>query len=147
MEVILEINQKKDCPLGLAKLREVVRLTLKKSQLPIKNRQIVLSVAFVTSLKIRQINREFRKKDEITDVLSFGEYKSSRELLQEKKPVLFLGELIMCCSDIKKSAKINKLSFKDEFKYILSHGVLHLLGFNHEKKMFSVQEVVVQEVK
>jgi len=147
MEILIENNQKGDCPLSLSKMREVVLLSLKKSRLPIKNKQIILSIAFVTPLQIKKINRIYRKKDKVTDILSFGEYSGTKELQKEKKAPLFLGELMMCCADIKKSAKINKISFKKEFVYVFSHGVLHLLGFDHEEKMFVIQDRVVENLK
>lgn len=147
MEVLIETNRKGACPLSLAELREAVRASLEESHLPIKNKQVSLSVAFVTPLQIKRINRDFRKKDKVTDVLSFSEYSSAKELLRERKAILFLGELIMCCADIKKSARMNEISFQKEFVYVFSHGILHLLGFEHGEKMFAIQDQVAEKIK
>lgn len=147
MKISLEINQKGDCPLSLAKLQAVVLASLKLSRLPIKKKEVSLSVAFVTPAQIRKINRQYRRKDKVTDVLSFGEYASSQELLKDKEASVFLGEIILCCSDIKKSAKMNELSFRNEFIYVFSHGVLHLLGFDHGEEMFAIQDEVVLKIK
>ncbi|MBU2539630.1 rRNA maturation RNase YbeY [Patescibacteria group bacterium] len=76
------------------------------------------SIVFVDSSKIKEINRKYRGKNKATDVLSFGE----------------LNEIIICPAEVKKNAKRFGLSFKKELSLILIHGILHLLGYEHEDK-------------
>ncbi len=85
----------------------------------------------------------------MTDILSFASYKNIKEIkkAEENPPAggVFLGELILCYDDIKDYAKKNGLNFKEELARTVSHGILHLLGFHHGKKMFSLQDKIVSK--
>ena len=81
-----------------------------------------LTVVFVGTDQIQQLNKEFRGKDSPTDILSFAP-------VEEKS----LGELIVCVEIIEKQAVEHDLSLVQEYCYMLIHGVLHLLGYDHEK--------------
>lgn len=82
---------------------------------------------FLLEKKIRQLNNEYRKIDKATDVLSFG-------LWQLEKTQPNFGEIFICYQKIKKQAKRFKHSPLQELKIILIHGILHLLGYDHETK-------------
>lgn len=93
-----------------------------------------LSVALVGNERIKELNNNYRKKNRVTDVLSFSE----KEVLVPDFPSLEakfsrLGEVVICLSEVKKNAKNFKLTFEKELARILIHGVLHLLGYDHEK--------------
>lgn len=112
-------------------------------------REIFVSLALVAPAEIHRLNKEYRKYDSVTDVLSFAEYKSAKAL---KKAVdnppdggVFLGELILCYTDIREYARKNKIGLKKELANVVSHGVLHLLGMKHGKKMFSIQNKVLNK--
>lgn len=89
-------------------------------------RPLRLEVALISSAVMKRTNARFRKKNEVTDVLSFP----SLEALWE---VGLLGEIALCGPQISKQA--NGLGHSDAFELdvLLVHGVLHLLGFDHEK--------------
>lgn len=78
-----------------------------------------LSVALVGQGRIKELNKRYRKKNRVTDVLSFL-YGDS-------------GEIVICLSEVRKNAKKYGLSFEKELAKILIHGILHLLGYDHEK--------------
>jgi len=78
-----------------------------------------LAVSLVGSAEIKKLNKKYRKKDRATDVLSFM-YKDS-------------GEIVLCPQIIKQNAKKYGGSFKKELTQVLIHGILHILGYNHEK--------------
>lgn len=109
-----------------------------------------ISIALVSSLKIKELNRKYRKKNKPTDVLSFEEI---NEPIISKKNKSFLGEVIICPAEVGKNAKEFKSDFRVELARILVHGVLHLLGYDHErgraerKKMESIQEKILQSLK
>lgn len=85
-------------------------------------KDLELTVVFLDSAAAKKINQSFRKKNYATDILSFaGDLEES------------LGELVICPQVLKKQAKEHKLSFSEELGYMLIHGVLHLMGFDHEK--------------
>ena len=94
-----------------------------------------LTVVFLTPAQMKKINFQFRKKNKPTDILSF----------QSEDPVS-LGELLLCTDVLKTQAKKQNHSLNDETSYMLIHGILHLLGYDHEeslleeKLMFKIQD-------
>jgi len=105
-----------------------------------KNR-LELSVVFLDEKDAKRINWQYRSKDYATDVLSF-----------ETDDPESLGELVMCPQVLKKQASENKLSYEHEVFRMMVHGVLHLLGFDHErspeeeKKMLDLQEQILNTI-
>ena len=99
-----------------------------------------LVIAFVSLAEIRRLNKKFLKKNKVTDILSFSSIEDSA-----------LGELVLCPEKIKTQAKDHKLSFEKEMAYLLLHGLLHLLGFHHEKggaeakKMYKIQDDIFNQ--
>ena len=90
---------------------------------------------FVGLAEGRRLNLQFRGRAYATDVLSFAPVEDAS-----------LGELVFCYDVIRKQAVDHQLSFRDELAYMYIHGVLHLLGHDHEKsssaakKMFALQD-------
>jgi len=91
------------------------------------NNENSLSVAFVSPEEIRRLNRQYRKKDKITDVLSFSELDSKQGFVD---PV-FLGEVIVCYEVAVTQAKDLGHSVDDEIARLLAHGLVHLMGYDH----------------
>lgn len=116
---------------------QICKKLIKVASLKNKNRlkKSEITLVFVASRKIQELNRRFRYKDYATDVLSFAPSDNHS-----------LGELVFCPPVLKKQARQNGHSFDDELLYMLIHGVLHLLGYDHEaslqqeKKMFFLQD-------
>ncbi len=135
------INESKNkIPIRFIKtwLNSLLESHLKSHRKEIANKNIV--IVFMNQAKAKKINFQFRQKSYATDILSFkGEYDD-------------LGELIICFDVIKKQAKEHGLSLKEELGYMLIHGVLHLLGYEHEldaksaKKMFSKQDNIFKKM-
>ncbi len=145
MELRIELNNKAKSPIGLRSITTIVSRTFSEAGFQLRGKKVVqLSVAFVSSSEMRGINRRFRKKDAPTDILSFGTYRTLKEIEAETKKELFLGELILCFSIIKKSATINKLPLSKEVAFVLSHGVLHLLGLRHSRGMYAIQDRIAK---
>lgn len=100
-----------------------------------------LVIAFLTEEEARQINKSFRGKDYATDVLSFGSDDPSS-----------LGELVICPKVISKQAREHGLLVREELGYMVLHGFLHLLGFDHEKgqreadRMFALQDELFEKL-
>jgi len=89
--------------------------TVAKKVLKGENRETeTFSLAFVSKEEIKKLNKKFRKKDKATDVLSFE--------LKDKK---FLGEIVICPEVVKEKG--------EDIKMVFVHGILHLLGYDHEK--------------
>ena len=78
---------------------------------------------------IRTLNRQFRKKDKATDVLSFPLH----EKKVARKGSIFLGDVVVSIPVTRRQAKEHGVSFEQELLFLIIHGVLHLLGYDHEK--------------
>ena len=105
-----------------------------------------LSIAFVGQGRMREINKKYRKRNRVTDVLAFPESKVLLEKFRvgPSQKVQGLGEIIICLREVKKNAKRFGLSFEKELAKVLIHGILHLLGYDHER---SAQEAKKMEQK
>jgi probable rRNA maturation factor len=113
----------------------------------LKNKQgLQVSLLLCGDTKIRQLNRAFRQKDRVTDVLSFPSFDSLRTkssgMESEGGSILFLGDIAICHSRTQKQAREFSISYKDEFVHLFFHGMLHLLGYDHE---LSDQEEKIME--
>lgn len=110
---------------------------------------ISLDVAIVDSSTNRGLNLRYNKKNEATDVLSFN---SVKEFITPKHMGKYLGEIVVCPSSVKKNAVRVEVSFKKEFAHVIIHGVLHLLGYEHEKdkgkakRMHAIEEKIMELV-
>ncbi|HPN54394.1 MAG TPA: rRNA maturation RNase YbeY [Candidatus Moranbacteria bacterium] len=156
MKINLEINNTTHSPIEEKFFEEIAEKTLIAANydflnLPINEKKINVSVAFVTPAEIRKINKNYRQYDSVTDILSFPEYKSTEDLENEinanNQPEIFLGELILCYNDINEYAKKEGLNFEKELAKVFSHGLLHLLGFSHGEKMFFLQDQVANKTE
>jgi probable rRNA maturation factor len=147
MKLNIEINNLSKSPVKNDFIKRVVRTTLAECGYEfLEERGIELSFSWVIEEKIRELNRIYRKKNKVTDVLSFPEFKSKKALENSLEKELFLGEIILCYNDIKEyvSLKKDKKTFQGELAKVISHGVLHFLGMRHGRKMFKLQEDVAK---
>ena len=106
-----------------------------------------LSLALVGQARMREINKRYRGRNRVTDVLSFSE---SEVLLKNFKvgPVQKskgLGEIIICLREVKKNAKKFNSSFKKELAKVLIHGILHLSGYEHENDEVKAKKMQERE--
>ncbi len=110
------------------------------------DKNISISLALLSEEEMQTLNNKYRQRDSVTDVLSFCEYESIEDLKNVSEPEIFLGELILCYDDIGKYAQEKKIELQKEMAKVVSHGVLHLLGFSHSEKMFAIQNKVVENI-
>ncbi len=102
-----------------------------------------LSLLFVNSAQMKKMNKDFRGLNYATDVLSF-EIDKSRILKRKFLPSI--GEIVICVPTLKKQARLHGLKQRQEFSYLFIHGILHLLGYDHEKSkndekaMYKIQD-------
>ncbi|MEA3296003.1 MAG: rRNA maturation RNase YbeY [Patescibacteria group bacterium] len=131
---MIEINNLTEEFLDEKFFRQCALMILKNE----KKKDIDLSIAFVDANEIKRVNKKYRNKNKTTDVLSFGEFEFRDFLTKEKqdfKKFLKFAEIIICVEEIKKkSAKFN-LIFNKEIKRVFIHGILHILGYVHEKNI------------
>ncbi|MBI4490536.1 MAG: rRNA maturation RNase YbeY [Deltaproteobacteria bacterium] len=87
----------------------------------------VLSLALVGDREIQELNARYRNKNEPTDVLSFpsgGQFPTVVEIL---------GDVVISVEQAKKQAKKRNRTLEEELETLLIHGILHLLGYDHER--------------
>lgn len=110
----------------------------------------VLSLIICGPITIKRINRDYRNKDAVTDVISFALL--DNEDAVEYEDCIELGDIFINRQRVFSQAKEYGHSVKREFVFLFVHGLLHLLGYDHmnkedEEKMFSLQRQIVGDLK
>jgi len=93
----------------------------------VEKSQAELTIALVGNAEIRKLNAKFRKKDYPTDVLSFP---AGDEL---PTGVQLLGDVVISVERAKEQAKERRRTLNEEMVTLLIHGIVHLLGYDHER--------------
>lgn len=126
-------------------IQKITRTVVKLEHL--KSNHIV-SFIFVHDDEIHKINKEYRNIDRPTDVISFAtiDGNPNRELSYE------LGDIYISLDRLKAQAVEYQHTLMREFAFLVTHGLLHLLGYDHIKKedeviMFSKQDEVLEQLK
>ena len=104
------------------------------------------SIIIVDNEKIHEINKEYRGIDRPTDVISFALEENEDYEVKER----LLGDIFISIDKVYDQAKEYNHSVKRELFFLVTHGFLHLLGYDHMKKedeeiMFSLQEKILNE--
>jgi probable rRNA maturation factor len=119
--------------------------------------KVYISISSATKDEIKNINKEYRNIDRPTDVLSFPIFEkeelqmiSSREKSQRIKEIE-LGDIILCLDVIKEQAKEYGTGILRETLYMITHGVCHLVGYDHiieddKIKMRELEEKILSKV-
>ena len=96
----------------------------------------VVSIALVSDVRVRRLNKAYRRKDYATDVLSFSPEppgSTSRTPHPARGPVRFLGDVVIARGVARRQAREARHSELTEIKILALHGLLHLLGYDHER--------------
>ena len=88
-----------------------------------------VSIALVSDRRVRELNRRYRVKDYATDVLSFPSDTSP----QPRAPSPYLGEIVIGRGVARRQAREARHSETAELRVLALHGLLHLLGYDHER--------------
>ena len=124
-------------------LDDLIKRTLKHEKVDNAN----FSIVFVSNDKIQQLNKEYRGKDSITDVISFA-FEDNNSVCYND--IRFLGEIYISIPRMIEQAKMYGHSETRELGFLTVHGLLHLLGYDHmtkndEEVMFGLQELLLNE--
>lgn len=129
---------------GIKKAFDAICVSASK-QLKLRE-SVEFDVNIVTSTQIKNINNKYRKINKVTDVISFAN--------RDNKTVMvpLLGEIFICLSRAKEQAKDYGHSLQRELIFLFTHGLLHLLGFDHqtpkqEKQMFSLTDKIINKAQ
>jgi probable rRNA maturation factor len=95
-----------------------------------------MNIVFCNDTFIHSLNRDYRGKDAPTDVLSFSQLEGDEDSFdcpgKTSKERKQLGDIIISMDTAKRQAKEFKVTLEEELARLVVHGVLHLLGFDHE---------------
>jgi probable rRNA maturation factor len=103
-----------------------------------------VSVLFTGDAFIQKLNRDYRGKDEPTDVLSFAQV-DSKEAFPDKGGRFYAGDIVISMETLAKNAEYFGISVNEELKRLLVHGLLHLSGMDHENNDADQPMLVKQE--
>ena len=125
-------------------LKEVIKATLEEENVS----NAVFSVIFVTLDEIHELNKIYRGIDRPTDVISFA-LEDSNDF--EVEGLRVLGDIYVCIDRMKEQAREYNHSEKRELSFLVCHGLLHLLGYDHmekeeEKIMFGKQDKILERL-
>ena len=107
------------------------------------NRRDTFNLIFVTEDEIKEINKQYRNIDKVTDVISFAAVDD-----QDRSDFRSLGDIFLCVKRAKEQAIEYGHSNDREFAFLAVHGYLHLCGFDHmtkedEEIMFKKQDDIL----
>lgn len=146
-----EIEESKECE---EKVIQVINKCFDEERL--KNLNLYISITLTTPKRIKELNKQYRKIDKETDVLSFPMFEKHEidELVkkQEKLPLEeTIGDIVISVQRVQQQAKEYGHGFKRELSYMLVHGFYHLMGYDHieeedKKIMREKEEKVLNEL-
>ena len=121
-----------------------IELLNKKNKLNKKN-TLICTLLLSGPEEIKKLNKKFRKKNKITDVLSFPFHeKKQLDIKIKKEKEIYIGDIILNLNKIKN--KKNKIKFKNELNKLWIHGLVHLFGHQHKiDKDFKAMDKIEKE--
>ena len=124
MRIQIENRQRKK-PILKRPLRKIAQKILSVSGFP----EAELSILILDNAGIQQINRDYLQRDRPTNVISFAMQEGEGSGLQP----LLLGDVVISAERAAEDAAEAGVPFEHELVFLLLHGVLHLLGYDHER--------------
>ncbi len=155
MEIIIENEQ--DIIEVNDKLKDIINTAVEKSlehegfEIPSET-----SIVLTDDNGIHQLNKQYRDVDKPTDVLSFpildilkGQINQDSGDIDKDKELILLGDIVISLETVKRQAEEYGHSFNRELAFLTTHGMFHLLGYDHmneadEKEMLEKQEKVLR---
>jgi probable rRNA maturation factor len=103
-----------------------------------------ITIVFCTDVFIHALNKQYRNKDEPTDVLSFG-------MGETRRGVFYAGDIVISVETLEKNALHFSVDKREELRRLIIHGILHLSGMDHQtnsehEEMLVLQEKIVKEI-
>lgn len=147
MKINLTVVNQTKLKISEAKLDKAFELVVKHFlKQKIRNKKSIgasfdITFVFLKKNEMKKINQQYRNKNKPTDVLSFSYDEAGH-----------LGDLVFCPEMLKKQARQQSHSLDKELLYMMIHGLLHLLGYDHElskkeeKLMFRLQDKCFEQL-
>ena len=139
-EIINETNENIN---EIEEIKKLVNFALEYQKI----NNAILNIIIVDEEKIQYLNKNYRNKDSVTDVISFALEDDDTFI---KTDFRILGDIYICLKRAKEQSNEYGHSFLRELAFLSVHGLLHLLGYDHmeieeEKIMFDLQERILSE--
>lgn len=111
---------------------------------------ISFDILYCNNEKTHSVNKEYRNKDYIADIITFAIFADSEEKFVFDGEIN-LGEIIISLDKVNENSQKNSTSFEHELYFLISHGIMHLLGFDHQTEedynfVVTVQNQALQEL-
>ena len=125
-------------------LNEVINQTLEVMDA----KESIFTIIFVTKEEIHELNKQYRGVDRVTDVISFALEDAHDVSLSD---IRVLGDIYICIDRMKEQALEYNHSETRELSFLTVHGLLHLLGYDHQTKeeeevMFNLQRKILSDL-
>ena len=125
-------------------LNEVINHTLEVMDA----KESIFTIIFVTKEEIHELNKQYRAVDRVTDVISFALEDAHDVSLSD---IRVLGDIYICIDRMKEQAWEYNHSETRELSFLTVHGLLHLLGYDHQTKeeeeiMFNLQRKILSDL-
>jgi probable rRNA maturation factor len=117
-------NQQKTHRIDTGRLRRSLKRLLKK----LDRKDCEISVVLIDDDRIRAMNKTYLNRDRTTNVISFPMAESSYGNVNPE----ILGDIIISTETAARDALCGRMDIMDELEFLLIHGLLHLMGYNHE---------------
>ena len=142
--IINQTENKKYAPLR----SKITRINSKVTQLLNLPKRYTYSIVLVESEAIQAINRDYRKLDQSTDVISFAYNDGIESYLDFSDEI---GDIFINLDAVAKQATDYGHSEEREYLFLITHGLLHLLGYDHmnpkdESDMFDLQKEILNDI-
>lgn len=124
---MIEVYNETNSDAYIKDIKNILKLGLKHMNI----KDSYISVVIVDKDKIHEINKTYRNVDKVTDVISFA-FEDNGGITPDGLRIL--GEIYLCMDKAKEQAIEYGHSNKREICYLVTHGLLHLLGYDHEKE-------------
>ena len=126
----------------IKKLEEYINFVVEKLDI----KKCVFNIIFVSNEEIHEINKNYRNIDRVTDVISFALEDNEEEVFEELR---LIGDIYIAIDVAYDQAIEYNHSKEREVCFLATHGILHLLGYDHmtveeEKEMFTKQEQLLE---
>lgn len=131
----------------------IIKEALKLNNINFEN--VYVGIGVVTKERINELNKEFRNVDRPTDVLSFPmfsreELENDMEYINQDEEVS-IGDIVLCLEVIEKQALEYGTGLNREMLYMITHGICHLLGYDHmeeneKKEMRTMEEKILSKI-
>jgi len=166
--MLMKSTMKKGRKIKMAKLKAYIRNNQNKIKIPVGIRLLIrrccqavlttekfekdteVSVTFVSNNEIKNLNKTYRNKDAVTDVLSFPLNENDNYEINAETGAVVLGDIVISLETAFKQAENFGHSLEREIGFLTVHSMLHLLGYDHEtssldeRKMREKEEEVLE---